>query len=140
MSPWRSASNTTVEPRLDTTSASIPEAASRWRRTSVRTYCSVKVFAPSFRLRTSDCGLREDLAAEAGLPDRRRECRGADRPHARRTNARGDHRRGERQLDLAEDLSAGHAHAACGLDGGRIDAAQAGDRVANDRQDRIERQ
>ena len=47
---------------------------------------------------------REDVIAQRGLPDGRRERGGAHRPHGGGPDARGDDGRCERQLDLAHDL------------------------------------
>ena len=82
----------------------------------------------------------EDVVAEAGLADRRRQRRRADGPDRGGAHAGHDHRRGQRQLDPEEPLARRHADAVGGLDHGRIDAGEPGDAVPQDRQHRIERQ
>ena len=83
---------------------------------------------------------REDVIAEAGLADRRRQCRGADHPHRRGADAGHHHRQRQRQLDGEQRLRWRHADALGGLENGGIDAAQPGDGVAQHRQHRVERQ
>ena len=61
---------------------------------------------------------------------------GADQQHQRGAHAGHDHRHGERQLDAQQHAAAGHADPAAGLDERAVDALQAGDRVAQHRQDR----
>ena len=41
----------------------------------------------------------KDVVAEAGLADRRRQCRGADHPDRRGADARHHHRQRQRQFD-----------------------------------------
>ena len=82
----------------------------------------------------------EDVVAEAGRADRRRERRGAHHPDRRRAHARDDHRQRERQLDAPELLARRHADAARGFAHRGIDAREAGHRVAQDRQQAVERE
>ena len=82
----------------------------------------------------------EDVIAEAGLADRRRQRRGADHPDRRGADARHDHRQRQRQFDHEQRLPRRHADALRRLERSRIDALQAGDGVAQHRQHRIERQ
>ena len=49
----------------------------------------------------------EDVVAEAGLPDRRRQRRRADHPHRRGAHAGHDHRRGDRQFDVSAAIATG---------------------------------
>jgi len=80
---------------------------------------------PVLRLQTG-----EDVIAETRLSDRRGECCRADDPHRRRTNARNDHRCGQRQLDQTQRLTRRHAHAFRRHQNGWIDFHKGGDRVA----------
>ena len=82
----------------------------------------------------------EDVVAEAGRADRRRERRGAHHPDRRRAHARDDHGQRERQLDAPELLARRHPDAARGFAHGGIDAREAGHRVAQDRQQAVERE
>ena len=69
----------------------------------------------------------EDVVAEAGRADRRRERRGAHHPDRRGANARDDRGQRERQLDAPELLARRHPDAARRLAHGRIDARESGD-------------
>ena len=82
----------------------------------------------------------KDVIAEAGLADGGAQGRHADGPHRRGADAGHDHRRGQRQLDPEQALPRRHADAVGRLDIGGVDAEEAGDAVAQDRQHRIERQ
>jgi hypothetical protein len=82
----------------------------------------------------------KDIIAEAGLADRRRQCRGADHPHRRSADARHHHRERQRQLDGEQRLPRRHADALRGLQDRGIDTLQAGDGIAQHRQHRIERE
>ena len=65
-------------------------------------------------------------------PDRRRR----DDVEDRGPEAAHDHRRGERELDVGEDLPLAHAHSAGRLDEVAVDLAQPGIGVDEDRRDR----
>jgi hypothetical protein len=80
----------------------------------------------------------EDVVAEAGGADGRRERGHADAPDGGGSHARQDHRQRERQLDEAQALSRRHADAVRRLAHGRVHAPEAGDRVAQDRQQAVE--
>ena len=62
------------------------------------------------------------------------------RDHRRRANARDDHAESEGELDLGEELSVGHAEAAPGVADGVIDAHDPGEGVADDGEQRIEKE
>ena len=80
------------------------------------------------------------VIAPSGLPDRRRPRRRADHPDGGGADSGHDDRRGQRQLDQGERLPWRHADAARRHLDRRLDAGERGDRVAQDRQHRIERQ
>ena len=82
----------------------------------------------------------EDVIAEARLPDRRRQRRGADHPDRRGADAGHDHRQRERQFDHQQRLPRRHADATRGFGHRRIDALKAGDRVPQHRQHAVERE
>ncbi|MGY3425595.1 hypothetical protein ACVWZW_006099 [Bradyrhizobium sp. F1.13.4] len=82
----------------------------------------------------------KDVIAEAGLPDRGRQRRGADHPHCGGTDASHHHRESQRQFDHHQRLRCGHSDALRGLDQRGIDAVEAGDAIAQHWQHRIERQ
>lgn len=90
---------------------------------------------PVLRLQT-----REDHVAEAGLADRRRERRRADRPYRGGADAGDQHRQRERRFDQAQLLRGRHADRIRRLGNSGVDADEASDAVADDRQQRIERQ
>ncbi len=83
---------------------------------------------------------REDVVAEAGLADRRRERRGADHPHSGGADACHDDRQRQRQLHREQGLPRCHADALRRFDQRAVDAVQPGDGVAQHRQHRIERE
>ncbi len=83
---------------------------------------------------------REDVVAQAGLADNRGERGGADGPHRRRADPGHDDRRGQRRLDQQQPLPGRHADRVRGLHHVGIDAVQSGHGVAQDRQQRIERE
>ncbi len=82
----------------------------------------------------------EDVVAEAGLADRRRQRRGADHPDRRGADARHHDRQRQRQFDGEQRLPRRHADALRRFQDRRIDALQPGDGVAQHRQHRIERE
>ena len=65
---------------------------------------------------------------------------GADTDHRGDAHPGDDHTQGERQLDLKQQLAVGHAHAAAGVADCRIDVADAGKSIANNRQERVQHQ
>ena len=78
--------------------------------------------------------------AEAAGGDERRNRRDADAQHGRGANARQNERRRQRKFDLSQNLALGHAHRDGGFAHIFIDALHAGQRVANQRQNRINHQ
>jgi hypothetical protein len=82
----------------------------------------------------------ENHVAQARAADRRRQRRRADRPYRGGADARDQHRQRERRLDQTQFLHRRHADGVRRLDHRGIDAVEAGDPVADDRQQRIERQ
>src|SRR5581483_7383480 len=82
----------------------------------------------------------KNVAPQPAGIDGRRDGRRADTDHRGHPHPGDDDAQGERQLDLKQQLAVGHAHAAAGIADRRIDAADAGERIANDRQERVERQ
>ena len=82
----------------------------------------------------------EDVIAEAGLADRRRERRGADHPDRRGADARHHDRQRQRQFHREQRLPRRHADTLRRFQDRRIDPLQAGDGVAQHRQHRIERE
>ena len=81
----------------------------------------------------------EDEAAQAAARQDRPDRRGRDDLERRRPEPADDDRRGERELDAAQDLALAQAHPASGLDEVAVDRPQAGVRVDEDRRDREER-
>ncbi|MGY3356884.1 hypothetical protein ACVWZK_003547 [Bradyrhizobium sp. GM0.4] len=82
----------------------------------------------------------KDVIAEAGLPDRGRQRRGADHPHRGGADPRHHDRQRQRQFDHHQRLPRGHSDAFGSLYQRGIDAVEAGDAIAQHRQHRIERQ
>src|SRR6266403_1209479 len=77
--------------------------------------------------------------SESACADRRRDRCQPNGEHRRDSQSRDNDSRGERQLDLKEQLAIGESHGASRLDYRRIDAANARVSIANQRQQRIER-
>ena len=82
----------------------------------------------------------EDVIAEAGLADRRRQRGGADHPNRGGADAGHDHRHGQRQLDIPQDTGRFGADDAGGLQQRAVDGVEPDHGVAQHRQHRIERQ
>ena len=82
----------------------------------------------------------EDVVAQALPADRRRQGRGADGQHRGGADAAQDHRRGQRQLDTPQHLPVAHAQPARGFRQRGVHAADADDRVGQDRQHAVEDQ
>ncbi len=60
--------------------------------------------------------------------------------HRGNSHAGDDHAQRQREFHLPQQLAVGHAHAASGFDHGAINAFDAGVGVANERQQRVERE
>ena len=82
----------------------------------------------------------KNIAAQPAGIDRRGNRRGADADHRGDAHPGDNHAEGERQLDLKQQLAVGHAHAAAGVADRRIDVADAGKSIANNRQERVQHQ
>src|SRR5258706_11682843 len=78
--------------------------------------------------------------SQSARADRSCNRRQSNGEHRRNSQSSHNHSRGQRQLHLEEQLTVGQPHSASRLDHRRIDAANARVSIANQRQERIERQ
>ncbi len=82
----------------------------------------------------------ENVVAQTGLADRRRQSRAADHPDGGRPHSGHQHRRRQRQLDAQQPLPIRHANATGRLDDRRIEVGETGNSVTQNRQHRIQGQ
>ena len=82
----------------------------------------------------------EDEGAEPAGADQCGDDREPDRLHRHDAQPGQQYRKGERQLDLPEDLPLRQPHTAPGFDDGAVDTGKAGGGIAHHRQQRVEHQ